>query len=311
MKAVRIHEYGGPEVLRYQEVAAPLAAPGEVLVRVRAASVNPVDWKIRSGGARAIVDYPMPFIPGGDLAGVVEAVGDGVDGFARGDAVFALLGLVGACAELVAVDAAKVARKPAGLSFEEAASLPLAALTAWQGLLGDGRDCAGKHVLVHNAAGGVGSLAVQIAKAKGATVLATASAANADFVRALGADEVVDFRTSPVAGRAADVDVLLDLVGNEQALALWALVKPGGVVIRIAGGADAAALAEQGGLTIVKTRVKPDGIQLAEIGALVESGKIRPVVAAVYPLAEIAAAHEASKGGHTRGKVVLQVGPQT
>lgn len=308
MKVVRYHDYGGPEVMRVEDVPVPEVGAGEVLVRVEATSVNPVDWKVRSGAARAILQFPMPIVPGGDIAGVVEAVGEGVTGFGKGDKVFGLVGMVGACAEFVAVDAAKLARKPASLSFEEAASLPLVALTAWQGFFADGRDVSGKKVLVHNAAGGVGSAAVQIAKAKGARVVATASPKNADFVRFLGADEVVDFRTTPVSRCAQDIDVLLDLVGDAQAIELWALVKPGGVVIRIAGGADAAALAEEGGLTIVKTRVKPDGAQLTEIAALVDAGKVRPVVATTLPLSDIAAAHELSQGGHVRGKVVLRVG---
>lgn len=307
MKAVRIHDFGGPEVLRYEDVPEPQVGPGEVLIRVRASSVNPVDWKLRSGAAKAIVQFPMPFQTGGDVAGVVVQVGAGVTAFAPGDEVFALLGLIGASAELVAVAADKVARKPANLSFEEAASLPLVALTAWQGLLGDGRSIAGKHVLVHNAAGGVGSVAAQIAKAQGARVLATASAKNADFVRGMGADEVVDFRVTPVASHAQDVDVLLDLVGDQQALELWALVKPGGVVIRIAGGADADALAQQGGLTIIKARVQPNGAQLAQIADLVARGAIRPHVSASYPLAEIGAAQEASRAGHIRGKVVVRI----
>ncbi|MDT3670189.1 MAG: NADP-dependent oxidoreductase [Aromatoleum sp.] len=307
MKAVRYHDYGGPEVMRVEDVSVPAVGAGEVLVRVEASSVNPVDWKVRSGAARAILQFPFPIVPGGDIAGVVEAVGEGVTGFGKGDEVFGLVGMVGACAEFVAVDAAKLARKPASLSFEEAASLPLVALTAWQGFFADGRDVSGKKVLVHNAAGGVGSAAVQIAKAKGARVVATASPKNAEFVRFLGADEVVDFRTTPVSRCAQDIDVLLDLVGDPKAIELWALVKPGGVVIRIAGGADAAALAEEGGLTIVKTRVKPDGAQLAQIAALVDAGKVRPVVATTLPLSEIAAAHELSRGGHVRGKVVLRV----
>ncbi|VVN97517.1 NADP-dependent oxidoreductase [Pseudomonas fluorescens] len=305
MKAVQYHEFGGPQVMQVEEVAAPGVANGEVLVRVKATSVNPVDWKVRSGAAAAIVQFPMPIIPGGDLAGVVEQVGTGVSGFKVGDEVFALVGLMGASAELVAVDATKLAHKPSNLTFEEAASLPLVALTAWQGFFSEERDVAGKVVLIHNAAGGVGSVAVQIAKARGARVIATASAKNADFVRALGADEIVDFRTTPVSSRQQDVDVLMDLVGDKAAVDLWSLVKPGGTVIRIAGGADAEALAQEGGLSIIKTRVRPNGEQLAQIAGLVAAGKVRPSVAEVLPWEQIAQAHELSKSGRVRGKVVL------
>jgi NADPH:quinone reductase-like Zn-dependent oxidoreductase len=307
MKAVRIHEYGGPEVLRYEDQPDPVAGPGQILVRVKASSVNPVDWKIRSGAVQKIVNYPMPLILGGDIAGVVEAVGGGVTTFQRGDAVFAFVGLVGAYAGLVAIDAAHVARKPANLGFEEAASLPLVALTAWQGFFNDGRTVTGKRVIVHNAAGGVGSVAVQIAKAKGAWVLGTASAKNADFVRSLGADEVTEFRVTPVSSQPKNFDVLIDNQGDTLAVGAWSLLKPGGTVIRIAAGADAPPQAEQNGLTIVKWRVMPNGAQLGEIGVLAEAGKIRAIVASVFPLSQVAAAHEQSQTGHARGKIVLRM----
>lgn len=307
MRAVRFHDYGDSAVLRHEEVADAVAGPGQLLVRVMASSVNPVDWKVRSGAARAIVDYPLPVTTGGDIAGVVAALGAGVTGFTVGQRVFALVGLVGACAELVALDASLAAPMPAALGFEEAASLPMAALTVWQGLFGDGRSCAGQRVLIHNAAGGVGSVAVQIAKAHGATVLATASQANAAFVRALGADEVIDARHAPLDGRARDIDMLIDLVGNDDARRLWALVRAGGTVVRIAGGADADALAREGGLTVVKLRVKPDGAQLAEVAALAQSGALRPNVAAVFALSEVGQAQDLSRQGHTRGKIVIRL----
>jgi NADPH:quinone reductase-like Zn-dependent oxidoreductase len=307
MKRVSIHEYGGPEQLVYEDAEVPVAGPGQLLVKVAASSVNPADWKIRSGATRAMMDFPMPLVLGGDIAGTVAAVGEGVSGWAVGDEVFALLGLVGAYAEYVAVNAAIVARKPAGLSFEEAAALPLVALTAWQALAADGRELKGKHVLVHNASGGVGSVAVQLAKAAGARVTATASAKNAAFVRGLGADVVVDFRESPVGAVAKDVDILLDCVGNSAAFGLWPLVRAGGSMIRLGGGADDAAPAEAAGVRILKMRVRPDAAQLGEIAALVDAGKLRPVVGEVVPLAEVAKAHVASQGGHVFGKIVLKM----
>lgn len=307
MKRVSIHDYGGPEQLVYEDAEAPVAGAGQLLVKVAASSVNPVDWKIRSGATRAMMDFPMPLVLGGDIAGVVAAVGEGVTGWAVGDEVFALTGLVGAYAEYVALDAAIVARKPAGVSFEQAAALPLVALTAWQAFAEDGRELRGKHVLVHNASGGVGSVAVQIAKAAGARVSASASEKNAPFVRGLGADAVVDFRTSPVDVLAKDVDILLDCVGNSAAFALWPLVRAGGSMIRLGGGADDAKPAEAAGVRILKIRVRPNAAQLAEIAALVEAGALRPVVGEVLPLAEVAKAHMASQGGHVLGKIVLKM----
>lgn len=307
MKAVRAHDFGGPEQLRYEDVEKPVAGPGQLVVQVKAASVNPVDWKLRSGAAKAIVNFPMPMTSGGDLAGVVEALGDGVEGWHIGDEVYAQIGLTGANAEYVAIPAEHVAKKPANLDFIEAASLPLVALTALQGFDEDGRDLAGLTVLVHNAAGGVGSVAVQIAKAKGATVIGTASQANADFVRGLGADEAVDFRVTPVAGRTRDVDILLDMVGDPDALQLWSLVKPGGSVIRIAGGADAPAFAEADGIRAIKTRVRPSGERLAQVTELVEAGQLRTEIAKVFPLAQAGEAQELSRAGHVRGKIVLSV----
>lgn len=307
MKQVNIHDYGGPEQLKYEDAPQPGTGPGQLLVKLEATSVNPADWKIRGGAMKAVMDYPMPLVLGGDVAGTVAAVGDGVSGFKTGDAVFAFIGLVGAYAEYVAVDAVKVAAKPKNISFEEAGSLPLVALTAWQALEADGRNLKGLHVLVHNAAGGVGTLAVQIAKAKGARVTATASAKNAGLVSGLGADKVVDFRVTPAADAPKDVDILLDLVGNAEAFSLWPLVKSGGSMVRLGGGAEDPKPAEEAGIRVLRMRVKPDSAQLAEIARMVEAGTIRPVVAQVLPLAQAAEAHTLSKAGHAVGKIVLKV----
>jgi NADPH:quinone reductase-like Zn-dependent oxidoreductase len=305
MKVMQIHAYGSP--LLYEEVPDPVPDAGEVLVRIVAAGVNPADWKIVSGKARAMVDYPMPLIPGGDVAGRIEAVGKGVTRFAAGDEVFGLLGLTGAYAERTVVDARHLAQKPLNITFEGAASLPLVALTAWQALFADGQQCAGRRILVHNAAGGVGSAAVQIAKANGGTVVGTASLDNADYVRGLGADEIVDFRTSRVEDFAGKVDAFLDLVGNEEAKPLWALVRPGGHIIRVAGGAGTAPRSEQDSRIIIKMTVRPDGGQLGEIAKLISGHKLRPEVAQTFPLAEADKAHALSRCGHVRGKLVLRM----
>lgn len=303
MKIVRAHEFGSPDKLVLEDVAAPAPGPGQVRIAVRAAAVNPVDWKLLSG--KAPVLPPLPLVPGGDLAGEIDALGDGVAGWSLGDRVFCHPGLTGGYAGQVVVAAEAVAPMPAGLDFAEAAALPLTALTAQQGLAADGRSLAGLHVLVHGGAGGVGIMAIQIARAAGARVTASASAANAALVADLGAQRVVDFRLQPVADEAADVDLLLDLVGNSQETGLWALVRDGGSVIRIAGGAAAAPFEEAGGIRSYKVRVRPDGAGLAQIARLAAEGRLRPVIERTFPLASVQDALRLSMAGHTRGKIVL------
>ena len=307
MKTIRTHEDGGPENLRIDDIAMPNPGKGEVRIRVKAIGINPMDWKICSGPPRKMLDLPLPLTPGGDVAGVIDAIGEGVDDWAVGDDVFSLIGLTGAYAEYVVVDSAVIARKPSAISFSEAASMPLVFLTALQGFEADGRNLDGLTVLVHNAAGGVGTAAVQIAKVNGARVIGTASEKNAEYVQSLGADEVIDFRTSPLEGRAQEIDIMMDLVGNEDATRLWQLVKPGGSVIRIAGGADAPKLAEDGGIRVIKIRVSPNGEQLKSIGALIESGALRTEIAEKFTFEQVAAAHALSKNGHVRGKIVLKL----
>ncbi len=303
MKIIRAHAFGGPDQLVMDEVALPEPGPGQIRVQVRGIGVNPVDWKLLSG--KAPVSPPLPLVPGGDIAGVVDAVGEGVSEFVVGDEIFAHPGLTGGYAEAVLVDPAVAARKPSALTPAEAASLPLVALTAWQGLLADGRDLSGLHILVHNAAGGVGMAAVQIAKAKGARVTGTASAGNADYVRSIGADDVVDFRGEPVEVRPQNVDILVDLVGNSKETGLWSLVRPGGSVVRIAGGADAPNVEEVGGVRAYKVRVRPNGEQLRVIAGLVDAGKLKVEIARTFPFAEAADALRASMSGHVRGKIIL------
>jgi NADPH:quinone reductase-like Zn-dependent oxidoreductase len=293
MKIARIYEYGGPENIVIEEAAAPVPGAGQVLVRVAAGSVNPVDWKVCAGALKAVPGFALPQVPGGDIAGRVEALGEGVAGWKPGDAVYGFIGLVGADAELVAVKAEILAAKPETLSFEEAASIPLAGLTAWQGLLKDGRDLSGLHVLVHGAAGGVGTAAVQFAKAKGARVTASASAKNAVLMRELGADVVVDFRVTPAEGLAKDVDVLLDCVADDAATALWALVKPGGSMTRV--------------VRVASVRVAPSKAQLEEIAGLVAAGRFRPVVARVFPFAQLSEAFTLNREGRVVGKIALSM----
>jgi len=303
MQIVHAHEFGDPGKLVLEDVPAPNPGPGQVRIAVRAAGVNPVDWKLLSG--KAPVLPPLPLVPGGDIAGTIDAVGEGVDGWVVGDPVFCHPGLTGGYAGQVVVASDAVARLPAKLGFAEAAALPLAALTALQGFAADGRPLSGLHVLVHGAAGGVGTMAVQIARAEGAKITATASPANAGFITGLGANRVVDFRSEAVADQPQDVDVLLDLVGNSQETGLWALVRQGGSVIRIAGGASAPPVEEVDGVRGYKVRVRPDGDGLARIAALAGDGSLRPVVEHRFPLVQAAEALRLSMSGHVRGKIVL------
>ena len=305
-KAIRFHEYGGPEIMRLEEIPRPVPKAGEILVRVHAMGVNPVDWKVREGLARSRLNLTLPAIPGGDLSGVVEEVGSGVSGAKAGDAVFAMIGLTGAYAERVAFKAEQAAPKPRTLDHVHAASVPLAALTAWQALFEQAGLKNGQRVLVHAAAGGVGGFAVQIARQAGATVVGTASAANADYVRGLGAAEVIDYRKEgDFAAQRGRFDVVFDLIGGPTSLKSLELLRKGGVHV---GGLPSPALAQQADVTGIRVstlQVRPDGRQLSEIAALIDAGKIRTTIAAVFPLREAGRAHEQSKTGHTRGKIVL------
>lgn len=307
MKAIRFHAYGDPGVLVYEDAPVPRPGAGEMLVRVRAAGVNPVDWKIRKGGARGLA-AGLPMIPGYDVSGVVESIGNGVTRFRKGDAVFAYLSLRrgGAYAEFAVVREDEAAPKPVKVDDVGAAAIPLAALTAWQALVDTAQLHAGQTVLIHAAAGGVGTFAVQIAKARGAKVIGTASASNGSFLKELGVDQVLDYKSVRFEEVAHDVDVVLDSIGGETLERSFKVVKPGGVIVSIVDDPSrfAAAWPKVRGASIL---VKPDAQELAQIGALIDEGKIKPVVSATLPLSEARRAHEMSETGHTRGKIVLRV----
>jgi NADPH:quinone reductase-like Zn-dependent oxidoreductase len=307
-KAIRFHDYGGPEVMRFEEIEQPVPKEGEILVRIHAVSVNSVDWKIRSGLVRKRFNLPLPIIPGGDLSGEVAAAGAAVTDFAVGQSVFAMIGLWGAYAEHAAFNASMAARKPASIDHLHAASVPLAGLTAWQALHEQGALTSGQRVFVHAAAGGVGGFAVQLARVAGAEIIASASAQNADYVRGLGANEVIDFRVDSAEPYMGRVDLVFDLVGGDASIRSLALLKPGGVLVAVA--APSQALREQGeklGRRVLGLQVRPDGAQLARIAALIDAGKVTTTLAAVFPLAEASTAQELSKLGHTRGKIILRV----
>ncbi|MEU3771706.1 NADP-dependent oxidoreductase [Streptomyces sp. NPDC032472] len=309
MRAVVISQWGGPEVLTEVETDRPEPGLNEILVRVHAAGVNPVDWKTRASGA--LVDWAEVPISGWDVSGTVEAVGPGVTLYRPGDEVYGMPLFprqAGGYAEYVVGPARHFARKPASLDHVQAAALPLAALTAWQALV-DGADVQpGERVLVHAAAGGVGHLAVQIAKARGAYVIGTASTAKHGLLRELGADEVVDYRSQDFAEVVADVDVVLDALGGEVARRSLEVLKPGGRLVTLPGPDDVpAAEAAERGVYAAWTLVEPDRKGLEEIAALADRGQLKPLVDTVLPLSEAAKAHEIGELGRTTGKIVLTV----
>ena len=313
MKAVQIHAYGGPEELRHEEVPRPEPGEGEVLVRVHAASVNPVDSKSRAGGAVVMRPggqrLPLPIILGWDVSGTVESAGAGAD-FAPGDEVYGMIRFpeIGAAyAEYATAPAAHLARKPASLSHEEAAALPLVALTAWQALFDTAGLSAGQRVLIHAAAGGVGHVAVQLARWKGAEVIGTASARNEGFLRELGVDRFVDYNAGPLEEAVGgDVDVVLDPIGGETQERSLRLLRRGGILVSIVGAPPADRAAELG-VRGERILVRPHREQLVEIARLVEEGKLRPTLDSVFPLAEARAAHERIDSHRARGKIVLRV----
>ncbi|MGW7280415.1 NADP-dependent oxidoreductase [Streptomyces sp. NPDC054844] len=309
MRAISQDVLGGPEVLREVRSERPEPRPNEVLVRVRAAGVNPTDWKHRANGG--FLGDP-PFVLGWDVSGVVEAVGIGVAAFRPGDEVFGMLSYPfghGSHAEYVTAPARAFTHKPAGIDHVQAGALPLVSLTAWQALVERADVQPGQRVLIHAAAGGVGHVAVQIAKALGAHVVGTASAGKHDFLRSLGADETVDYRETDFAEAVKDVDVVLDTIGADTSLRSLRVLRPGGVVVSIlpVGSDEFYEEAERLGVRAVRMLVDADRADMREIARLVESGKLRATIARTFPLAEAVEAHALGETGRTTGKLVLVV----
>lgn len=308
MKAVRIRAYGGPDVLSFEDAPRPVVERGDLFVRVRAAGVNPVDWKIRDGYRREALHHTLPLILGWDFSGVVEGRGPGAGLFAVGSEVYGRPDVArnGAYAEYIAVRETEVALKPTGLDHVHAAAIPLAGLTAWQALFDAGGLTAGQNVLIHAAAGGVGHLAVQLAKWKGAYVIATASSRNHAFLRTLGADEVVDYNTTPFEDVVHDVDLVLDNLSGDIQTRSWKVLRKGGILVSILvpPSADEAAAY---GVRQAHVFCQPNAAQLAEMAELVDAGKLRPTVEVVLPLNEARRAQELNQAGQTRGKIVLRV----
>jgi NADPH:quinone reductase-like Zn-dependent oxidoreductase len=308
MRAIRQQTLGGPDVLELAEVPRPTPIPTEVLVRARAAGVNPVDWKTRTRGG--FVGEP-PFTVGWDVAGVVEEVGYGVTTLSVGDRVFGMPRFpheAAAYAEYVTSPSRQLARIPDGLGDVEAGALPLAGLTAWQALVETADVAPGQRVLVLAAAGGVGHLAVQIAKARGAHVLGTARAEKHPFLAQLGVDEAIDYTSEDVAERARDVDVVLDAVGGDAASDALRAVRDEGIVVTLSG-TSVGPLRELAGdrIRVVGILVEPDRAGLEALAELAAAGTLRPHVSRTFPLADAARAHELGETGRTQGKLVLTI----
>lgn len=302
MKAIQYHDYGGPEVLVLEEITRPEPGVGQVLIRVMAAGVNPADWKIRSGVYRAFAPVTFPGRPGLDGAGVIEAVGENVTEFQPGDEVYGVL--TGAYAEYALASAGYVQPKPANLSFEEAAAVPVGALTAWTAVE-TANIQAGQRILVHGAAGGVGLYVVQLARAKGAHITATGSAKNLEYIRSLGVETALDYNAAPFETLVSGLDAVIDTVGGELAERSFKVVRPGGIYITVAGRLAPDAGEAEGIRTISVGRAAP--AHLAELSALLASKELIPVVGTVFPLAEASAAQALSATGHGRGRIVLKI----
>ncbi|MEU6139134.1 NADP-dependent oxidoreductase [Streptomyces sp. NPDC047081] len=330
MRAIRLHEHGGPEVLRYEDVPVPEPKPGEVLVRVHAAGVNPPDWYLRDGMTNLPPEtrpkFSLPVIPGTDVSGVVEAVGPDVDDLSVGDEVFGLLRFpsfdAAGYAEYVAAPASDLARKPAGIDHVHAAGAPMAGLTAWQYLIELGHDHpspfqsarhrpaaldASTTLLVNGAAGGVGHFALQLAKWKGAQVVAVASGAHESFLRELGADRFIDYTKSRPEELLHDLDLVLDTVGGRDSSRFLSTLKRGGALYPVFFGEYDDEETAKLGVTVSGTQVRSNGTQLAELGRLLDAGTVRVAIDSTFPLEDARAAHERAARGHIQGKIVLTV----
>src|SRR5258708_39426330 len=315
MKAVRIHKYGGPEVLQYEDAPRQEPQAGEVLIRVHAAGVNPIDWKIREGHMKDFWPHKFPLILGWDVSGTVEAVGPGpvaAGRFKIGDEVYSVPDPTrdGAYADYIVVSESELALKPKSLHHVHAAAVPLAALTAWQAFFDAGQLVSGQRILIHGGSGGVGHIAMQLAKWKGAHVFGTASTKNQELLRELGADAPIDYTKQKFEDVARDVDLVLDLIGGETQERYWPVLKKGGVLLSLVQP-PSVEKAKALGIRAAFVAVHPNGAQLAEIAAVIGSGNLKPVVSRILPLSEVRRAHKLSQDGHTRGKMVLRVNGPT
>ena len=308
MQAIQIQEFGDPQVLQVEEISIPAPGPRELLLRVHAAAVNPVDTSIRAGRAGGLSGAELPYVPGFDASGVVAAIGSEVDHFQVGDEVFAMLNLRrgGAYAEYAIVLEEEAAPKPPRVSHVEAAAIPLVALTAWQALFDVAKLQKDQTILIHAGAGGVGSIAVQLAKWRGARIIATASDYNHNFLRELGVDIPVDYRTQNFEDFARDVDVVLDPIGGDTQVRSLQTLREDGILVSIVG------LTSEGrnpsrNVRATSILVRPNSVQLSEIGELIQNGIINPIVSYRFPLEQAPLAHEQSQTRRTRGKIVIEI----
>ena len=303
MQAVRAHDYGAPNVLQLEQ--APLPEPGadQVLIRLKATGVNPVDWKSRAGMYKQFWPLQFPWTPGSDGAGVVEAVGTNVKQYKKGQPVFGIVS--GGYAEYALAQESDLQTKPESLSFEEVASIPLGALTAWAAVIETANVQAGQRVLVHGGAGGVGLYAVQLARWRGAHVSATASARNQDFVRSLGAENVIDYNATRFEDVLKDLDAVIDTVGGDLPERSFKVIRTGGIFVTIAARLSENAGKEQNIRAVGAGRASSD--HLKDIVELIEAGQLKPVVGEIFPLGEARKAQELSQAGHGRGRIILKI----
>ena len=307
MNAVRIAVFGGPEVVHLERLPVPVPRAGEVLLKIRAASVNPVDYKIRSGKYPAVTAEQLPYVLGRDLCGDVDACGPNVAAFAQGDPLYAFLGVDrGSYAEYVIVKENEASRKPSMLDYVTAASVPLAGLTAWQGLFQHGGLKSQQRVLIHAGSGGVGHFAIQFAKARGAYVITTVSGQSVDFVRKLGADEVIDYTKQPFEKEVKDVDMVFDLIGGETQDRSWDILKKGGILVSTLSAPSQEKAAARG-VRAMRYTAEISGSELGEFAGLIEAGRVKPFVSKTFALKDAISALQFVEQGHTQGKVVLTI----
>jgi NADPH:quinone reductase-like Zn-dependent oxidoreductase len=304
IQAIQAHDYGGPEVLVLEQAPRPEPNADQVLIHVKAAGVNPADWKYRSGAFKQFAPLQFPWTPGLDGSGIVETVGANVTIFKKGDAVYGIL-KSGGYAEYALALASDIQLKPENISFEEAASLPVGALTAWGAVIDTANVQAGQHVLVHGAAGGVGAYVVQLAHWRGAHVSGTASAGNLEFVRSLGAENVIDYNATRFETVVHDMDAVIDTVGGDLPERSFQVIRPGGIFVTVAARLTEDAGKAQNIRATRGGRASPD--HLKQISELIESKQLKPVTGVLFPLGQAQEAQALSQSGHGRGRIILQI----
>ena len=308
MQAIQVYQFGGPEQLKLEQAPRPQPQAGEVLVRVHAVGVLPAEWKMRQGFFQSIFPVSFPYIPGSAFAGIIEKVGAGVTAFQAGQAVFGRSNK-GAYAEYTSVSVETLALKPDALSFDEAATISGGATTAWTALFENAELQPGQRILIHGAAGGVGLFAVQFARWKGAQVIATASSANTEYVRTLGAQTVIDYTSTPFEQVAHDVDAVLDTIGGETLQRSMHVIKPGGILVSLLEQ-PSQEIAQELGIRAMKNTASlpfPSSRLLQTIAQLMEEGQVHTHVGKIFPLRDASLAHELSQRGHGRGRIILRI----